>query len=575
MSDEIRSDAGQRLGEFIHVAQSLLTRAERLARDQSLLAEASIELAKSSLDYAATLQKVARLVVASFAEWCFVEIVEHGRVRDMAVAHLDAEKEEVARELLRALPQLPNAPHGVARVLRTREAEMHSGGDTPSPLGSYLGVDFPEALRDLGAHSYICAPLVARETAIGAITYVRGPGASNYTSDDLDVARDLARRAAAALDAALLHQRVTEAVQERDELMAMIAHDLRVPLSAISLSTAELLREPLPSPAAERLERIRRTAMRMNLLIEDVLAVATIEHGALKPNAQTRDVEAIVVDVVDMVGGRAREKGVRLSIRNPPGLSVRCDPSQTLRALTNLVDNAIKFTPAGGDVVVSSALDGDYVRISVADSGPGISEDEAPHLFDRFWQGRRQRRGGAGLGLAIAKGIVEAHGGRLWAESPPGKGASFHLTLPRGDATVSTPPGVQSSARDATILLADDDDDFRGAVRDALVAQGFAVVDTGDGQRALETLAAAAGGGAPVPDLVVLDVRMPGCSGLGVLSAMRRLPRSPRTILVTGFRDPSIQVVAERLGAARVLFKPVDLEELLSAVRETLGAPAH
>jgi CheY-like chemotaxis protein len=101
------------------------------------------------------------------------------------------------------------------------------------------------------------------------------------------------------------------------------------------------------------------------------------------------------------------------------------------------------------------------------------------------------------------------------------------------------------------------------------------VLDTGDGQRALETLADAAGGGVRVPDVVVLDVRMPGCSGLGVLSAMRRLSRRPRTILVTGFRDPSIQVVAERLGAARVLFKPVALDEVLSAVREALAAAAH
>jgi CheY-like chemotaxis protein len=148
------------------------------------------------------------------------------------------------------------------------------------------------------------------------------------------------------------------------------------------------------------------------------------------------------------------------------------------------------------------------------------------------------------------------------------------MTLSRVDATVSTPPSTRQ-ANDATILLADDDDDFRGSVRDALVAQGCTVLDTGDGQRALETLAEAAGGGVPLPDVVVLDVRMPGCSGLGVLSAMRRLPRRPRTILVTGFRDPSIQLVADRLGAARVLFKPVALDEVLSAVREALARPPN
>jgi CheY-like chemotaxis protein len=243
---------------------------------------------------------------------------------------------------------------------------------------------------------------------------------------------------------------------------------------------------------------------------------------------------------------------------------------------------------------VEAKTDQGQVRFSVSDAGPGISDEELPHVFDRFWQGRRQNRAGAGLGLTIVKGVVEAHAGRIWVESRPGHGATFLFTVPLSGQAVSAsrrevespnasgvaePAEVRTSNRadvkSATVFLADDDDDFRTVLKQALVARGYAVREAHDGATALELLARAADGRYPPPDVVVLDVRMPGCSGLGVLNAMGRLPVMPPTLLVTGFRDSSVKVLAERLGVFRVLFKPIEVDQVLAAVLEaTQRGPA-
>lgn len=181
---------------FLRTARALLEQAERAASDQRLIMKVGVELG-ASLEYEATLQNVARLVVEDFADWCLVDVVDrHGRVRDAAVAHRATDKEELARSLVRGLPQLPSAPHGVARVLRTMQPESYSSDvDDPGPLGHYLGAEYPDALRELGTRSYICVPMVAHEKAIGAVTYVRGPNSPAYEERDLSLAQELARRA--------------------------------------------------------------------------------------------------------------------------------------------------------------------------------------------------------------------------------------------------------------------------------------------------------------------------------------------------------------------------------------------
>lgn len=572
---------GSRVEDFLKTARALLDEAERSARDERLVMRVGAELA-ASLDYEATLQNVARLVVADFADWCMVDVVDrHGRLRDVAVAHRDQDKEDLARTLVRRLPQLPRAPHGVARVLRTLQPESHVADEETTPLGHYLGAEYPDALRELGARCYICVPMIAGDKAMGAVTYVRGPVSPQYTERDLGLAQELARRAAVAIDNAMLHRETAEAVRERDELLAIFSHDVRNLIHTIQHNVDALRDAGDGKIDPECVTRINRAASRMKQLVDDTLDVSRASATGLALDLHLQEVEPLVSDAVDAVWSTARAKDVHIDARATTGLRLQCDPTRLFQALVNLLDNAIRYTPSGGRVVVEAHPEQGNALFTVSDPGPGIPEADLAHVFDRFWQGRNQRRAGAGLGLAIVKGVVDAHGGRVWVEGAHGQGTSFRFVVPLGGpdvvgtsapgVPVSPPPAPKDAAKAparATVFLADDDDAFRGALREALVDRGYDVREASEGATALGLLAGAADGSQLAPDVVVLDVRMPGCSGLGVLNAMGKLPIMPPTLLVTGFRDSSINVLAERLGVFRVLFKPVGVDQVVGAVLE-------
>ena len=227
--------------------------------------------------------------------------------------------------------------------------------------------------------------------------------------------------------------RAEEALRLRDELIAVVSHDLRNPLSAITTSAAILDRLPAPQRDARWsscVDNIRRATDRMRRLISDLLDASDMEAGNFTVAPGTCDAGGLIAEIVQMHEALAAEKGVELTAaENGHTLTVRCERERMLQALENLVMNAIKFTERGR-VLVMARQDGPMVRFSVIDDGPGIHHDERDRVFDKFWKGNRAHRSGIGLGLAIAKGIVTAHGGRIWVESELGKGASFHFTLP-------------------------------------------------------------------------------------------------------------------------------------------------
>jgi signal transduction histidine kinase len=169
----------------------------------------------------------------------------------------------------------------------------------------------------------------------------------------------------------------------------------------------------------------------MSRLIRDLLDVSTIGNGGLVMVPEEIDVCALLRDTLQSFEGPAAAKGIELSAEPLESLpAVRADPGRLMQVLSNVVGNAVKFTPAGGTVRLCARIHDEYITISVSDTGPGIPADSLAHIFDRFWQARRTQRAGAGLGLAIARGIVEAHGGRIWAESELGKGATVSFSVP-------------------------------------------------------------------------------------------------------------------------------------------------
>lgn len=241
------------------------------------------------------------------------------------------------------------------------------------------------------------------------------------------------------------------ATRMRDEVLALVSHDLRNPLNLVLTSAAFLL-ETLDTPEPrqrEQLRMIHRASGQMSRLIEDLLEVSGIEAGNVSVDPVPAELEPLVREACEVQAHEAEARSIDVSCHFDAGLPrVLADPDRVHQVLGNLIGNALKFTPEGGRVRVRVEKLDDAVRVSVADTGPGIDGEDLPHVFDRFWQARRHRAGGAGLGLAISRGIVAAHGGEIWVESEVGRGSTFLFTLPAdrgaGEAApdAAAPPGV-------------------------------------------------------------------------------------------------------------------------------------
>jgi signal transduction histidine kinase len=232
-----------------------------------------------------------------------------------------------------------------------------------------------------------------------------------------------------------------DASRAREEMLAVVAHDLRNPLNLVMMTT-QLITDT--KPPAERRDQLlavmQRSARRMNRLIEDLLEVVRQESGQMALDVVEVSVSSMFAQTLEMFQAPAAEKGVSLHVEDiPPELTVRADSERILQVLSNLLGNALKFVPRGGNVIVKAQATGTEVTFAVADTGPGMAKEDMDRLFEKFWQRRRSDKRGVGLGLAIARGIVEAHGGRIWCESHLGVGSTFYFTLPLVSRVAAAP----------------------------------------------------------------------------------------------------------------------------------------
>ncbi len=226
------------------------------------------------------------------------------------------------------------------------------------------------------------------------------------------------------------------AVVARDDMLGIVSHDLRNPVNAVKMLAAAIVRAgetaSLPPVVSEHAGVLLQAARQMDALIQDLLDVSRLESGRMTMAPRPVAMTELVTAATSLLAPAAEEAGVRLTSNVSGSLpQVDVDPDRMVQALSNLVSNSVKYTPSGGRVDVNAQVDGDIVRVSVEDTGVGIPEAELHRVFDRFWQSRRTNRSGAGLGLTIVRGIVRAHGGRIWIESRPGEGTKVHFSVPR------------------------------------------------------------------------------------------------------------------------------------------------
>jgi PAS domain S-box-containing protein len=411
-------------------ARAAAEEAERRAR---FLAEASRVLG-ASFDYQTTLAKLARLAVPELADFCVVDVLDGPTITRLGVAHVDPSKEPLLQDAVRYTRMRGPENYHLRRPLEEGGSVLLPFISEDALIANSLNEDHLRLMMVLRPHSLVSVPLRVADRVTGALTLFTSESGRRYGAEDLALAEELARRAALSVENARLFHAAEQATRARDEMLGVVAHDLRNPLNTIAMG-ASLLTELIPDAQGslrKQAEIMRRAADRMNRLIQDLLDVKRIESGRLAVEPRPQSPAALVADAVDMLRPLASAGSLALDAEVVPDVpSVLADAPRVHQVLSNLVGNAIKFTPTGGRVLLrAEPMAEREVRFAVVDTGPGIPPEQLPHVFAQFWQGRRNDGRGIGLGLAIAKGIVEAHGGRIWVESQVGAGSNFYFTLP-------------------------------------------------------------------------------------------------------------------------------------------------
>jgi PAS domain S-box-containing protein len=425
--------------------QAARSAAEAAGRRAHFLAEASRVLG-TSFDYQTTLASLARLVVPTLADFCTVDVLEaEGRIVRVGVAHVDPAKEallfELGRRFIDRIHDGPAASH-LRKAITTGTSTLVAEIDDEALRSIAMGEEHRRLVLELRPYSLVAVPLRVGDRTIGVLSMMNAESGRRYGPDDLTLAEELARRASLAVENARLFHAAEQATRARDEMLGVVAHDLRNPLSTITMA-AQLMLDIAPAERAmerKQLEIMRRAGERMKRLISDLLDAKRIESGGLTVDPRPEEVATVINDAVEMLRPLASSSSLQLDAAVPDGLPrVMVDPARVQQVLSNLVGNAIKFTPAGGSITVRADMPAEgEVCLAVVDTGSGIPNEQLPHIFGRFWQGKRTDRRGVGLGLAIAKAIVEAHRGRIWVESQVGLGTSFYFTVPTAGGPSTT-----------------------------------------------------------------------------------------------------------------------------------------
>jgi signal transduction histidine kinase len=359
-------------------------------------------------------------------------IQDDGSLARVAIEHKDPERLALAQQLQEKFPPSRDAVSGPSNVARTGRTEFatHLSEATLREIGAE-----PERvslLVSLGCNSYIGVPLNTRGRLLGSISFFTDADRT-FAADDVAMAEDLAQRAATAIDNARLYDEAQRAVRARDDMLAIVTHDLRTPLSAIVTAAAMQMRIAPDDEAGRRVrnhaEAIQRSAEHMARLIRDLTDIGQIHAGRFAITRQARDVAALARDVVETLQPVAAQRGSHMQMDViGSGHIVECDGDRITQVLANLASNALEAGARSVAIRVESHPR--EILFGVADDGPGIPRENLPHIFDRYWRGPASYKG-TGLGLPISKSIVAAHGGRIWVDSAVGSGTTLHFTLPR------------------------------------------------------------------------------------------------------------------------------------------------
>ncbi len=542
--------------------------AEEAARRSEFLARACDALIRS-LEFTTTLQTLVQVVVPDLADVSMLATIdEHGNL-GVTYWAWESGKPDASPVNLATAPTCTWLQSVLPAMLRSGQFHCLHG-----PLESQLPVRPPELQDDWPrstpeVHSAIILPLMARGALQGGLVLGRRQGAPAYDRSDIALAQDLAKQAGMALENTLLVQEIKAADRRKDEFLGMLAHELRNPLGPIRNAVQVLRLTGGEGPSSDQArDIIDRQVGHIARLIDDLLDATRIARGKILLRKEWCDLVRVVRSTVEDYQSLFDASDLRLYVSTPPGpIWTEGDPTRLVQIVGNLLHNAQKFTNPGGTVKVALSAQGDRGTILVEDTGIGIDSDLLGHVFDVFRQadqGLDRSRGGLGLGLALARGLVELHGGQIEAESRGrGHGTRFSIRLPIGAGPPSMPVEhhsleAGSSAR-CRILVIEDNRDAAESLRSLLRLSGYDVRTAYCGRTGLEAAADFR------PQIIFCDIGLPGgLSGYDVAQALRGDPELSCTYLIalSGYGREEDQKRAREAGFHLHLTKPVDIANL-------------
>ncbi|MDQ3205233.1 MAG: ATP-binding protein [Pseudomonadota bacterium] len=556
------------------LGMSLDTTERKLAEDATRMLADAGETLGSSLDYHATLRGLAQVVIPTLADWFAVDLLSpDGTLQRVSVNHPDPARVAMGWDLHRRYPALRDSAASAWRVLDSGQPEwVEVITDAQLELVAQ-DAEHLSLLRGLGLRSYVRVPLTAHGTTFGLLTMVFAESGRHYRQGDVALAMDLARRAAAAVDNARLYQQLQLADVRKDEFLAMLAHELRNPLAPIS--TAAQLLKMSPDDNARVLAAsaiIARQAGHMTELVDDLLDVSRVTRGLVELEKRAIDIGSIVAAALEQVGPLCESRSQQLEVTlGPEPLVVDGDPARLTQVVTNLLNNAAKYTPHGGSIALSADADDGCVRLVVTDTGAGIEAPLLPHVFELFTQGARtpdRSQGGLGIGLALVRSIVELHGGSVQASSAgPGQGSRFTVELPRAQDRRPRPEPLaragSQARRQRRILIVDDNVDAASVLAEVLRVEGHQVSIALDGGGALAVAARA-----PGFEICILDIGLPDMTGYELAERLRGIPANSAYtyVALTGYGQAQDRKLSQAAGFHHHLVKPADVERVLEIV---------
>lgn len=381
-----------------------ITEMKRVERQQKFLLEMN-RILTQTVDYQERLQIIVNIMVPKFADWSSISMIEDDQLKLKAVSCNDP-------------------------------AETNKTLVLPTSRAAELLIDYAE--HEVPASKKAIIPFQIQGKKIGSISLVMSDSGRNFSKADLMFAEIVVNRSTLFIENARLYKEAKEAIKMREDVVAIVSHDLKNPLGSISLST-QVLEKKKPEGISDeawnnlktKIDIIKNATEKATSLIKNILDLSKIESGTLIIEKKNTDITSLTSSIVDMLKPMADEKNIKIEtwfqIDDP---IISCDPEKISQALLNLIGNAMKFTSNGGIIKINVATEQSNLRFSIQDSGHGIAKEDLPHLFDRYWQARVTHKLGTGLGLSIVKGIVDVHGGKIWVESELGHGSTFHFTLP-------------------------------------------------------------------------------------------------------------------------------------------------